>query len=68
MTEPKTDCFAFAGVRKCLALKEMACLGGECSFYKTQYQAEKESAAARERLKAKGLEAAYLNYHKERCV
>ena len=64
MLPPKTSCCAFLGERKCLALKEMECLRGNCSFYKTKAQDKADRIASQERLKEKGLWEVYKgNYN-----
>lgn len=45
VTEVKKDCFAYKpGCHgfKCIALDEMYCARGNCKFYKTQAQYDKE--------------------------
>jgi len=46
----KNDCFAIKGY-KCIALKELYCRNGECGFYKTHLQYNKDIEKSRERLR-----------------
>lgn len=63
MYPPKRDCFAF-DFNKCIALRALQCLGGQCSFYKTRTQVEIERHASEERLREKELWDVYkANYH-----
>lgn len=47
----KTDCFAYVSVTRCKALNDMVCKNGNCPFYKTKEQFEKDAKAAHERRK-----------------
>lgn len=45
MAEIKTDCFAYDATlahRHCTALEELYCQKGQCNFYKTKIQRERE--------------------------
>jgi hypothetical protein len=42
----KKDCFAYVSSWKCKALNDVVCKTGECPFYKTQEQFEKDAEKA----------------------